>query len=172
MSQISVIKIGSVFTRFSVGKVVGMSPNALILRNTEGLEWSIDKPIAAKELTFAEPHANTYTVNRTEMIDVLVASQRTAMTLVFHKKPTPETVGSLLEQGKGDLTQREWKNKVKAAIEGEERTMVGYHRGEFDAHQRLKFTEIDGQDGISGHRLVDPRTLTHLTVNDNRYVLK
>lgn len=169
------IKVGDVFTRFSVGKVVEVGFGQVRVKNTEGLVWTITPELIEREFLFADHDymSEPEKINRTEMIEILKSHPRTAMRIVYDKKLDPKNVALTLEAGRSTgETERQWQSRVKKALEGESRIMCGYHSSQFDPHQRLYFTEIDGKDGMSGCRLVDVRTLRELTVGGRRYVLK
>lgn len=84
-----------------------------------------------------------------------------------NKAPDEAEVAKTLAAGQGELSDRAWKSKVKTALEGEERTMIGYHESALDERGRLKFYEHG-----NGFRLVDPRRLNWLIVRRARYEIK
>lgn len=161
------IAVGSVFSRHSFGKVVAVDPYRIRLKNEKGFEWEIGHEIVRQELSFADQFEVTKPVSRTEAINALTEHSHTAMTVVFRKKPDAKAVAELLKGGQGKDSDKQWKAKVTDAIDGEQRTMIGYHSNVFDEHRRLWFTEI----GV-GPRLVDPRTIESIIVDRVRYEVK
>lgn len=49
--------------------------------------------------------------------------------------------------------------------------MKGYHCSTFDEHGRLRFIEINGAKA-SGHRLINPRTITECVMCNKHYIVK
>ena len=69
------------------------------------------------------------------------------------------------------------KKAVKHGLEGEERVMIGRHYGASDDFGRVHFVDMEvvkdaSKDYDTRMRLVDPRTLQHLIVNNVKYNLK
>lgn len=59
------------------------------------------------------------------------------------------------------------RNPILDIIPGEQRTMVGFHEGRTDERGRLLFNELDPENNTSTRiRLVDPRTVSELVLND------
>lgn len=172
ITNTSLIQEGDVFSRFSCGKVVRVDFASITLKNTQGLEWSIDKSIVEQEFVFANHAEEFESVTRTEMIELVRNNPRIAMSITFNKKVDPKQVAELLTEGRGDLTTRQWNKKVKEALLGEERTMNGVHHCAFDEHGRLRFIEIAGREGMAGHRLVDLRTINSVTFHNTKYTIK
>jgi len=169
----SKVQVGDVFSRFSCGKVTQVSFNGFTLKNTDGLEWDISKSIVENEFAFAShTEGEPEVINRTTMIELVKQYPRVAMSITFTKKPDPKHTATLLAEGKAGKTDRQWNSLVKSAMQGEERVMQGVHHREFDEHGRLRFTEIDGNGGMSGHRLVDLRTITGLIFHNQEYKVK
>lgn len=162
------VKVGTVFTRFSSGKVVVVSPGGQFrVRNATGFEWNISPDIFEQEFSVADQVATDTKVSRTEVIEVLNAHPRTAMTVNFNKAPDPKAIADALRLGQDKMTDRAWRTKVGELVAGEERTMVGHHYGFYDEHKRLQFQEEE-----KGQRLVDPRSINWLIVNQVKYTVK
>lgn len=167
--DLSKVRPGHVFSRHSFGKVIAVHPglNRIELRNTEGLTWTVDGTILEQEFCFAEQHDGVEEVSRTRAIEIVTENPRTAMTINFNKKADPKVVAKELAAGQGALSSKEWNAKVSKLMDGDERTMVGWHYGSFDEHRRLSFIEEE-----KGPRLVDPRTINWVVVNRVRYNVK
>jgi len=177
--DLSKIKTGSVFTRHSSGRVTGTQKDengdpVYLVENSDGVTWGISPNIVEKEFRFADQFDEEEKVNRTSIIETLVANPRTAMTVNFHKKPDHKDAAKALEEGKGKLSTRAWNKKVQEAYTGKESTLVGYHTGSFDGHSRLQFIKLDGKNATKGgdFRLVDTRTVNWVIVNRTKYVVK
>ena len=162
------VAIGDVYSRHSHGVVKALTASGLArLRNERGFEWTVSLDILAEEFSFADQHETTAKLSRTELIEQVLAHRRTAMTIVFTKKPDPKVVADKLAGGRAGGGLALWRKVVKEALAGEERTMVGYHTGAFDEHQRLRFMESG-----AGPRLVDLRTVSVVIVDRVRYEVK
>jgi ferredoxin-fold anticodon binding domain-containing protein len=163
--------IGDVYSRHSFGKILDVTPSYVRVRNVEGKEWDIGMEIASNELRVARPSEELGTEkSRTELLEFLMANANTAITVTFRKKVDPKVVAKLLENGKGTMADRTWSSKVRQALEGEARTMSGYHRGQMDGHGRLMFYEVT--DAGEDLRSIDPRTVERVVVGDVIYSVK
>jgi len=165
----SKVKVGDLWTRHSAGEVTAIRGNSIMLKNTNGLEWSITSDILEKEFSFADQYDTEEKLSRTAVIEILVEAPQTAMTVCFNKKVDHKNVAKVLSEGQGELTARAWNKKVKETVGGEEAIVVGFHTRNFDEHRRLRFIKLGGK---GGYRLVDPRTLQWVIVNRTKYVVK
>jgi hypothetical protein len=164
----SKVKVGSVFSRHSHGTVVSVRDGYYTLRNDGGFEWEIHGDnILENEFSFADQHDEEIRESRTRIIEIMNENGHTAMTVVYRKKPDPKHVAKELAKGKGKTSDRAWNKKVKDLVDGELRTMVGYHTNSFDSFDRLRFHEHG-----KGPRLVDPRTVELLIVARQKFVVK
>ena len=161
------IKEGSVWSRHSFGRVTRAGWNNIEVRNEQGLTWTISRNILEKEFSFADQHETTEKLSRTQLIEKVISYPFTAMTIVFNKKPVAKDIAETLRNGQGNLSDRAWTRHVSALMKGEPRTMIGHHRGQFDEHRRLRFSESG-----KGPRLVDPRTIQSVIVDRVRYEVK
>jgi len=165
--DVSKVKVGSVWTRHDSGKVVDIRGNNIDVKNDKGDTWQISANLVASQFSFADQSDEGIQINRTEMIALLKKHTQTAMTVTYHKKPDPKAIAKALADGQGGMTTRQWNKVVKDLVSGEERTMIGHHYGVMDTHDRLQFREHG-----KGHRLIDTRTITRLTVNRINYTLR
>lgn len=171
-SDVSKVKVGDVFSRFSTGTVVDVKHSCVIVKNTQGRTWEVSKEIIEDEFAFAgHGHQETEKMCRTDLIAVIENNPRTAMSITFEKKVETKEVAHLLADGQGRLSQREWSSRVSKALKGETRTLQGVHQGSFDPHGRLFFSNL-GEARQSGIRLVDLRTVKRVTVNNKEFLLK
>lgn len=165
------IAIGDVFSRFSCGTVIDKTFDTITVKNTEGRSWNISKEIVESEFQFANHSHEEDTCCRTDLINLIKANPRVAMTIEFTKKPDPKAAANVLQDGIGALTERQWNSKVKRAMEGEHRVVRGIYPGSSDEHGRLRFIII-GEPTGNGLRLVDPRTINSVIVNNKTYSIK
>lgn len=170
----SKVKVGSVYSRHSFGKVVQKTHDQVLIENSNGDRWTIGASIIALEFTFADQFDDEEQVSRTAMIELMLDHPRTAMTINFNKKVKPndnadqilELINQAIKDGKAPTKTAVRKLAAEQQV-GEERVMVGYHNRSFDEHGRLRFQESD-----KGQRLVDPRTLNSVVLNRTKYTIK
>jgi len=172
-SNAATLKRGDKWSRHSYGEVVDSNRQSVLVKNENGLEWSIDAGLFEKEFNVADQFQSVVKVNRTEMVEKIVASARLVMTVNFRKKPEHktlvETVTRLLD---GELSRpkpRALSSLLRDATAGEERTMVGRHYGTTDDFGRLQFTAMERGRGL---RLIDPRTVEWAIIDSVKYELK
>lgn len=182
--DVSKVEVGSIFSRHAFGKVLekaevtdpasGRKITVLKLENAEGtMQWLCDAPILEKEFSFADQFDDTEKVSRTLAIEAIVAAPHTAMTVHFRKKVDEKSVAKLLAEGQGDATTRTWNKKVKEALAGEVSELIGYHTGNFDEHQRLRFIKLNSTTSKGPNfRLVDLRTVDSVVVGRKSYTVK
>jgi hypothetical protein len=164
------VKVGDTWSRISFGTVVEVKAGAVKVRNNKGDEpWDVSNAIIENEFAFANPHHSEATkeVTGTEAIAILKDHPRTAMTVCFHKKPDPKKTAELLKVGQGNDTEKAWVSKVRKALEGEVREIVGYHVGTWTPQGHLQFFETG-----KGIRSVDPRTINWIILDRSKYVVK
>jgi hypothetical protein len=166
----SLIQVGDVFTRHSAGIITEVAFNDISVKNSEGKEWTISKAIVEAEFSFAtHVQGDEIKLNQTEMIELIKENARQAMCITYNKKVEGKEVAKLLKEGQGDKNDRSWVQTVNKAMQGEERTLTGHHTNSFTAHGRLYFSCLGDTTGV---RQVDLRTVSEITVNNTRYVLK
>ena len=164
---------GTKFSRISYGEVVDVTPTSVEVKNEEGLKWTVGRSIFEEEFFTPNQFAETEEVTRTAMIQVIDSNPRIIMTVKFKKKPEQKALVDTV-QGLLDADDRPsigtLRKILKSAVEGEMRTMVGRHQGVYDDFGRLMFTDMEADD--SRLRLVDPRTVEEIVVENVKYVLK
>lgn len=168
-SDFNKVKVGDTYSRSSHGVVIAVTPLQIEIRNQNDNTWKIDRNIVEYEFTFANEHHEEASkeVTGTEAIEILKQHSRTAMTVCFNKKPDPKETAAALKAGQGSDTDKAWNAKVKKAMEGEERKMIGYHLGNWTPQGHLQFFETG-----KGIRAVDPRTLNWIVCEKIKYVVK
>ena len=164
----SKIAIGSVFSRHSFGKVTAIDRRSemLTIENSNGDNWNIGAAIVELEFSFAEQFEEEEKISRTALIEMVTANPRTAMTINYNKKPNAKDIAKELRSGKDDMSVKDWDAKVTELLQGELRTMIGYHVCSFDEHRYLRFNEAD-----KGQRLVNPRTLNWAIMNRTKFIV-
>lgn len=119
--------------------------------------------------------SSTKTISRTELIEVFNKNSGVVMTVNFNKKVDVEKAKKDLITAINGSKLSEIKDAVSKTInsvaEGEERTMVGYHNGEYNDFGRMEFHDMHVTQGYNG-RQVDPRTLNWMIVKGVKYIAK
>jgi hypothetical protein len=177
-SDFSKVKVGSVYSRHSFGKVTGFGRDAygnpmVQIENSNGESWTISPNIMEAEFSFADQFDSEEKVSRTRAIEILTDNPRTAMTINYNKKPKTNDVGDgilglineAIKTGKAP-TKKSVRQFAGEQLGGPERTMIGYHVNSYDEHRRLRFNESG-----KGQRLVDPRTLNWMICDRVKYVV-
>jgi len=167
------LKKGAIWTRHSKGTVQNVVGPRIELRNSQGEEWSIDRSIFEKEFTVADCSFSQQIVSRTTLIDIITNAAQTAMTVRFRKKLDEKSYSEkvleyALQVAGDDMTQAAFKKAVRQELQGEERTMLGYHERSFDEHGRLRFIDMEPGGGL---RLIDLRTVEYAIVNGVEYTV-
>lgn len=161
------VQAGAVYSRQSFGTVVSVGVAAVVVRNEEGVEWTISRSIFDKEFVVADQFDEEVTCNQTELIDLIMRNPRTAMTIQFRKQVKASEVTKAVRTALETLEpgSRKFASAIKEAVAGEQRTMLGRHYGDTDGRGRLNFME----HGV-GLRLVDPRTVEFAIIRGVKYV--
>jgi len=172
-SNAAALKPGDKWSRHSYGQVVRRDFQSVVVKNENGLEWSIDAGLFEKEFNVADQFQFVEKVNRTKMVEKIVASAQLVMTVHFRKKPEHktlvDTVTNLLDGNLPHPKPRALSSLLKGATAGEERTMIGRHYGTTDDFGRLQFTAMEKDGGL---RLIDPRTVEWAIIDNVKYELK
>jgi len=172
-SDATALKPGNKWSRHSYGEVVRSNRQSIVVKNDNGLEWTIDSHLFEKEFNVANQFQAVEKVNRTEMVETIVGAARLIMTVHFRKKPEHktlvDTVTRLLDSDLSRPKPRALSKLLKETTAGEERTMVGRHYGTSDDFGRLQFTAMEAGGGL---RLIDPRTVEWAIIDNVKYMLK
>jgi len=172
-SKVSALSPGDKWSRHSYGQVVRPDSQSVIVKNENGLEWSIDANLFEKEFNVAGQFQTVEKLSRTEMVEKIVSAARLVMTVHFRKKPDHKTlveaVTRLLDGVVERPRPRALSKLLKDTTAGEERTMIGRHYGTSDDFGRLQFTAMETGGGL---RLIDPRTVEWAIIDNVKYELK
>lgn len=170
------------FSRHSFGKVIKINPQDVIVENIEGDQWSVSKSIFESEFDLNDEFSESNFVSRTELIEIVTKHPYTIMTVDFNKKvkdaEAKKKLHSLYPNKNGILSESDFKTKcneiLQEVLNGEPRTLIGYHTGKTDASGRIFFFDMEtAKDGKAPEfRLVDPRTLHRVVIKDVLYSVK
>lgn len=163
---------------YSVVKIVG---DKMQLVNDNGENIVITKEYAEKCLNSAHNFSKEEKVTKTDLANLFLSNSRIAMTVCFFKQvKEADVVSEIVTEVSGakiaDI-EKAIKKGVKKAIIGEERIMIGRHYGSTDEFGRVHFVDMEVvKDSSKSYdtrmRLVDPRTICWLVVNNIKYILK
>lgn len=179
------VKKGDFYSRISYGTILSNDGSSLNIANEKGESWTIGVKIFENEFKVHNQASETLKVTRTEMAQIFLENARVIMTVCFNKQvKEKEVIEKLVDlyPNKGKIiSEADFKKKVKEivgeVITGEERVMIGRHNGSIDEFGRIHFVDMEANYDTSKEydtrmRLVDPRTINWLIVNDKKYELK
>ena len=177
MAKFDKLQIGEILSETHYYEVVKIAGNQTQLVNEDGQNIVVDSNYINNSVASATQFDKEEKVTRTEMVKIFKENARVAMTVMFNKQLEPKTVTESIakiydELGIG-LTKEDFTKKVKAVVnlKGEERVMIGRHYGQRDDNGRFTFVDMQVKSG-SQDRLVDPRTLNYVIVNNVKYIIK
>jgi len=175
------IKKGQVLSESQFYVVDSVSATSIIVIDDDKNKIELSKAYADKVLSSAHDFAKEEKVTKTQLAEIFMANPRVAMTVHFFKQVKEADVTAEIMKSYESSTPKTMeaaiKKAVKHGLEGEERVMVGRHYGASDDFGRVHFVDMEvvkdaSKDYDTRMRLVDPRTLQHLIVNNVKYNLK
>ena len=184
------IKVGDVFSETQFYTVESINNNEIILKNELDIKIEVTKDFVDEILYSADTFTKTEKLNATELADVFLNNINIAMTVCFRKKDESKTAKSLKKEKEdmkakfkaANMTELQKlidefvDNPIQAIIPGEERIISGFHSRMLNELGRVQFVDMKVAK-IPGNydnrnRLVDPRTLKYIIVNNVKYILK
>ncbi len=175
------IKKGQVLSESQFYVVDSVSATSIIVIDDDKNKIELSKAYADKVLSSAHDFAKEEKVTKTQLAEIFMANPRVAMTVHFFKQVKEADVTAEIMKSYESSTPKTMeaaiKKAVKHGLEGEERVMIGRHYGASDDFGRVHFVDMEvvkdaSKDYDTRMRLVDPRTLQHLIVNNVKYNLK
>lgn len=188
--DISKLKERSILSELSFFKVKKVNTDNIVVENDFGEEVTIGKDYAENILSSADLFDNEERKSMTELAELFINSPRIAMTVAFYKKDDVKSkkVFNAEKQAMIDrfqnakvseiekLVNEFIQNPITDTIKGELRVMKGRHYGHIDDLGRISFVDMELEKGDKENdarlRLVDPRTLVYVIVNNVKYSLK
>jgi len=184
MTKFSELKKGDVLSESQYYKVEKTSGSKVQLLVGDQ-HIVVTKDYVESFLSSADQFNEAEKMNKTKLAELFINSPRIALTVAFYKqdkkktkKAYKEELVNKAEEVKEDFLKRglaaiedALANPVSEVIPGELRVMRGRHYGEVDDMGRIKFVDMD-IEGENNMRVVDPRTIQYLIVNNVKYVLK
>lgn len=175
---------GEILSELQFYTVKEVSSTNIILTTDNNQDITVTAKYADAMLNSADDHATTEKITRTELVSKFLSSTRVAMTVNFNKKikeaeVKKEIVNLYPNKGGKIISQADFKKEVGRMLDlkGEERTMIGRHYGSQDENGRVSFIDMNAErdtskDYDTRFRLVDPRTLNYLIVENVKYEVK
>jgi threonine synthase len=138
------------------------------VKNEDGLEWTIGKDIFVKEFVVADEFTKVVKASRTAILEKIITSPATAMSVCFRKKADTKTVAK--EIMVYVRTPRWTKAGIQKIIDtsGESRVMIGRHYGDLNEHGRIMFFDAEAKQ----MKQVDPRTIEWAVIKGVKYEAK
>jgi arsenate reductase-like glutaredoxin family protein len=161
------LKVGSRLSRVSYLEVLEVSPKGVVVKNTNGLQWTINPSILEAETISADQFSETKKVNRTEMAELLENAKDCIFTVTFGKQLSAEKVLNNLK----DSERMSKQQLAKAILQEEQRVLIGRLVSTENKLGRSIVEDLENTTGTS-LRLVDHRTISELILNNIKYVLK
>lgn len=182
MTKFKDLKNGDVLSETQFYKVLAISGDKVKLGTESGQPVTVDQGYVEKLLVSANQSTDTKKITRTELAEMLLTNPYVAMTVNFNKQIKEADIKAEIQKAYDESTPKEFSVKmakaVKRSLEGEERTIVGYHGGGKDDFGRVHFTDMQIDRDFSKatydnrHRLVDPRTVNWLILKGVKYIAK
>lgn len=167
-------------SQFYIVEEVKTNGNVIVVDDL-GQKIELSKDYADTMLSSAHSFAKEEKKTKTELAELFIANSRVVMTVCFYKQVKEADVTTEIMKAYEGSTVKTMESAIKKAVkkglEGEERVMIGRHYGATDEFGRIHFVDMEAtRDTTKSYdtrmRLVDPRTLQYLIVNNVKYTLK
>jgi len=169
--NISQLKVGDRMSRLSYLQVLDVSYGAVSVRNEDGAEWTISNTIVENECYSANQFTSEKSVTRSELIDIFNSVGDAIYTVNFNKQPKlADAFDSVCNKGKLK-SNATIKKELAKAMEGEERTLVGYTISREIPWGRSMVIDLETEDK-NKIRQVDHRTINWLICKNVKYSVK
>jgi hypothetical protein len=181
MSDFKKLKEGSILSESQYYKVQKISGDRVQLATESGEPVVVDSKYVESFLMSAHDFKEEKKITKTEMAEVFLSHPRVAMTVCFNKQvKEADVVKEIMTAYEGTApkeAEKAMKAAVKKGLNGEERVMIGRHHGGTDDFGRIHFVDMEQEKGTKAEfdgrsRLVDPRTLNWVIVNNVKYLIK
>lgn len=188
MTQFSKLQEGNILSETQYYTVEKIAGDKVQVANTAGTSIVLEKGYVESCIETADQYTKEEKISGTELINIVLANARVAMTIYFQKQDTKKKVKDFkaeltarAEQLKADFMDKgavaleeALQNPVTKVIPGEMREMKGYFIGTQDERGRLQFMdmELDSRGQKNVPKGVDSRTIQYVIVNNVKYTLK
>lgn len=190
MVDLKNLKTGSILSESSFFIVKDVKQDSIVVTDDYNNELNIGKPYVEKILNSADSFSSEENKTKTELAEIFLKSSRVAMTVAFFKQDKPKSKKSYDSEVNAAISKIQSArvteiegllkdlitNPILNYIPGELRVMKGRHYGEIDDLGRVAFIDMEEQNTNSNFdtrkKLVDPRTIQYIIVNNVKYSLK
>lgn len=190
MVDLKNLKTGSILSESSFFIVKNVKQDSIVVTDDYNNELIIGNPYVEKILNSADCFSSEENKTKTELAEIFINSPRIAMTVAFYKQDKVKTKKAF--NAEVDAAVNKIQNAKVSEVEGllrdlitnpildytpgELRVMKGRHYGEIDDLGRIAFIDMEEQNTNSNFdtrkKLVDPRTIQYIIVNNVKYSLK
>jgi len=181
MTKFSNLAVGNVLsetTFYTVSKIKGDQAE---LKTSSGVDVVLDKGYIEGLLDSGDQFTKEEKISKTDAANLLLKSSGVVLTVNFNKQVKEADVVSEIIDAYENSTPKDFATKLKKAVkkglEGEPRTLRGYHYGNQDEYGRLHVYDLDipldpSKSYNTSQRLIDTRTISWLIVRGVKYTVK
>jgi hypothetical protein len=179
MSKFLNLRKGHILSETQFYVVESVSGDKVNLKSQDGQLITVPDKYVEKCLISAHDFSKVEKLSRTELVKKVLEASNMAITVNFNKKVDEKAIISGLDDlypnagkmvSKADYTKKV-KASIKSLLEGEERTMIGYHQSQTDDFGRIQFADMEVTSGHN-QRQIDPRTVNWAIINNVKYEVK
>lgn len=168
------LKEGEKLSETQYYKVIKIKGDKVQIKNGLGQDVVVDKNYVENCLISGEQFTEEKTLTKTELAKLFLENPNVVFTVSFNKQVKPEDVTKEImgayERSTVKTMETAVKKAVKAALNGQERILTGYHTGVQDDFGRVSAMDMNiDKDPM---RLVDPRQLNYLIIKGVKYNVK
>lgn len=181
MTDFKKVKVGNVFSESQFYTLKKIKGGDVELENDNGESIVVNQNYVENCLVSADQFTKEETINKTTFSELFASNPGVVMTVSFQKQVKEADVLAEIKAAYENSTPKEieakLKKAIKAALNGEERIIVGRHNGSGDGFGRFHFTDMEiAKDGSKAYdvrqRLVDPRTGNFMILKGVKYTVK
>lgn len=176
--KFELIKPGDHLSEVQYYKVTHVEQDRLTVQNERGYKIEVTKGVIEEGMHSASQYTSEEKVTRTQLCEILERAGDTVFTVCFHKKikekDVSESVLAALEGADFEdakALEKIVRSTLKTALQGTERTLVGYLIQTEAKMGRSEVIDLEAQ-GSHRLRLVDHRTIDWIIIKNVRYSVK
>lgn len=173
------LKVGDRLSETQYYEVIRLEDNEVHVRNERGYEFGVSREIVEEGMVSAGQYTHEEKVTRTRLCEILEQAGDCIFTVNFQKKVKERELLEELfqavqgEHGLGDdELQGVLRKATHKAMQGEERTLVGYLLSAEPKMGRSQVIDLEISEAKHRIRLVDHRTLNWLILKNVKYSCK
>lgn len=172
------LKPGDYLSEVQYYRVMSVSEDEITVQNERGYQIAVTKGVVQEGMYSASQFTEERKVTRSQLCEILENAGDTVFMVNFHKKIKEKDVADavfeiLTEDDLSDqkAVQKHVRAALKEALQGKERTLVGYL---IKAEPKMGRSEVIDLEAEGDHRmrLVDHRTINWMIIKNVKYVTK